>query len=101
MTAVLGPPPQEFLEMSTRSEKFWDRNGHWKGSTPIPDLTLESAEQRLEGEEKAHFLAFMRKMIQWKPEDRSSIEDIFMDEWLLADLIESGEIVVDDSDETK
>jgi serine/threonine-protein kinase SRPK3 len=31
-------------------------------------------------------------MLQWKPEDRSDIQDIFMDEWLLADLIEAGEV---------
>lgn len=38
----------------------------------------------------------MRKMLQWKPEDRSGWKDIFFDEWLLADLIESGEIVRED-----
>lgn len=38
----------------------------------------------------------MRKMLQWKPEDRSDIQDIFMDEWLLADLIETGEVVRED-----
>jgi len=32
-------------------------------------------------------------MLQWKPEDRKSIRDIMADEWLLADLIESGEVV--------
>jgi serine/threonine-protein kinase SRPK3 len=37
----------------------------------------------------------MRKMLHWKPEDRSGWQDIFFDEWLLADLIESGEIVRD------
>ena len=39
------------------------------------------------------FLKFMRKMLNWKPEDRKSIRDIIEDEWLLADLIESGEVV--------
>jgi serine/threonine-protein kinase SRPK3 len=46
----------------------------------------------LEGQEKELFLKFFRKMLQWKPEDRSDIQDIFMDEWLLADLIEAGEV---------
>jgi len=50
-------------------------------------------ELRLEGEEKEQFLAFMRKMLQWKPEDRSDCKDIFFDEWLLADLTASGEVV--------
>jgi len=60
--------------------------GKWKGEAPIPDITLETAERRLEGEEKANFLIFMRKMLQWQPEDRGSCRDIFYDEWLLADI---------------
>lgn len=38
----------------------------------------------------------MRKMLQWDPEDRQDSESIYWDEWLLADLIESGEIVRED-----
>lgn len=60
--------------------------GKWKGEARIPDVTLETAEQRLEGEEKDDFLVFMRKMLQWQPETRGSCRDIFYDEWLLADV---------------
>lgn len=60
---------------------------------PIPEMSLEVAETRLGGQEKELFLNFFKKMLQWKPEDRSDIQDIFMDEWLLADLIEAGEVV--------
>ena len=67
--------------------------GTWKGEVPIPAISLETSEQRLEGEERGQFLTFMRKMLQWKPEDRCDCENVFFDEWLLADLIESGEIV--------
>jgi len=35
-------------------------------------------------------------MLQWRPEDRSSTVDLYNDEWLLADLINSGEVVVVD-----
>lgn len=45
------------------------------------------------GDEKKLFLDFLRKILQWKPEDRQDIRTVFMDEWLLADLIESGEVV--------
>jgi len=37
----------------------------------------------------------MRKMLKWKPEERGDCHDVFWDEWLLADLIESGEVVRD------
>lgn len=53
-------------------------------------------ERRLASEEQTDFLEFMRKMLQWRPEDRSDCNDIFFSEWLVADLIESGQIVRDD-----
>lgn len=62
----------------------------------MPDMSLASSEQRLEGLEKEQFLAFMRKMLQWRPEDRCACREVYFDEWLLADLIESGEIVVEE-----
>jgi hypothetical protein len=49
-------------------------------------------DQRLEGKEKQQFIAFMRKMLQWNPENREDSEGVSRDEWLLADLIESGEV---------
>jgi serine/threonine-protein kinase SRPK3 len=70
--------------------------GKWIQEVAIPSISLENCEQRLSGEDKKNFLTFMRKMLHWKPEDRSGWQDIFFDEWLLADLIESGEIVGDD-----
>lgn len=59
----------------------------------ILDTSLETVEARLQGAEKDAFLRFVRKMLQWKPEDRKPIREVFTDEWLLADLIESGEVV--------
>lgn len=76
--------------------RYWNEEGEWIGKVEIPDTSLESLEQQLDGVEKKNFLQFMRKMLQWRPEDRSSWKDILMDEWLLADLIESGEVVVEE-----
>ncbi|TKA75012.1 hypothetical protein B0A55_04800 [Friedmanniomyces simplex] len=71
----------------------------WKGDVPIPtDISLESAERRLEGEEKRLFLVWMRKMLQWRPEDRPDCNGVFFDEWLCAYLIESGEMVLTEED---
>lgn len=58
----------------------------------VPDTSLETVEARLQGVEKDAFLKFMRKMSQWKPEDSKPIREVFTDEWLLADLIESGAV---------
>ncbi|KAK1084007.1 hypothetical protein LTR33_002922 [Friedmanniomyces endolithicus] len=91
----MGPPPLGYLQRSEKSKLFWDDEGEWKGDVPIPETTLELAEARLQGEEKDLFLTFMRKMLQWKPEDRKNLEEVFMDEWLLADLIEAGVVTCD------
>ncbi|KAK5674942.1 hypothetical protein LTS10_012354 [Elasticomyces elasticus] len=94
MVALLGPPPLDFLERSEYCWKYWNRDGTWKGAVPIPvDCTLESTEERLEGDEKQLFLTWIRKMLQWKPEDRADWNGVYFDHWLCADLLESGEMV--------
>lgn len=67
--------------------------GEWIGTAPIPNLTLETAESRLEGEERITFLAFIRKMLRWRPEDREDAGSLLSDEWLLKELIESGAVI--------
>ncbi|RMY96140.1 hypothetical protein D0861_00288 [Hortaea werneckii] len=97
MTSLLGPPPLRFLQRcGEKADQYWDKDGNWKNLVPIPDTSLEQMDQRLEGEEKVRFMSFMRKMLQWDPEDRQDSESIYWDEWLLADLIESGEVVRSD-----
>ncbi|RMY15626.1 hypothetical protein D0868_00782 [Hortaea werneckii] len=97
MVSLSGPPPLKFLQRcGEKADQYWDRNGNWKNLVPIPETSLEHMDQRLEGEEKAQFMSFMRKMLQWDPEDRQDSESIYWDEWLLADLIKSGEIVRED-----
>jgi len=56
--------------------------GNWRGATEVPKASLEDAEKQLEGEEKALFLNFARKMLKWKPEERSSAKELLDDIWL-------------------
>ncbi|KAL2869548.1 kinase-like domain-containing protein [Aspergillus lucknowensis] len=63
MIALLGPPPLEFLRRSKNSSTSWDENG----------------------ESKTRFLRFLRKTLQWRPEDRPTEEDLFTDEWVRGD----------------
>ena len=51
--------------------------GGWKGRVPILETNLNISEARLEGQEKELFLNFIRKILQWMPEDRFDFEDIF------------------------
>jgi hypothetical protein len=36
----------------------------------------------LEGTNKEKFIAFMRGMLQWRPEDRKTAKDLLQDPWL-------------------
>lgn len=57
--------------------------GKWKGAAPIPNHSLESLEERLEGDEKADFLCFLRRMLCWLPEKRATARELLFDPWLM------------------
>jgi hypothetical protein len=45
-------------------------------------MSLEVSEINLSGTEKRRFLEFMRKMLRWDPEQRSSAGELYQDHWL-------------------
>ncbi|KAF9003004.1 kinase-like domain-containing protein [Cyathus striatus] len=81
MVAVMGPPPAGYLTRSTNeiSNIYFDDSGNWKQTedAPIPfDISLDISEERLQGEDKALFLQFMRKFIY-------TAEELLQDPWLI------------------
>ncbi|EGC43514.1 protein kinase [Histoplasma capsulatum var. duboisii H88] len=50
MVALMGPPPQSFLQRSEKCRKYWDDEGQWIAATPIPEQSLDTREWRLEAE---------------------------------------------------
>ncbi|KAK2768826.1 hypothetical protein FQN54_000686 [Arachnomyces sp. PD_36] len=76
MTALLGPPPPNFLKRNEKSLEFWDESGNWRDQT-------EESEGILEGENKELFMKFMRKMLRWVPEERASAAELLEDEWMI------------------
>ncbi|CCM06511.1 uncharacterized protein FIBRA_08782 [Fibroporia radiculosa] len=62
MCALLGPPPGEFLRRSPIMFACFDENYNLKTETD--------------------FFAFMRKILQWVPEDRQSAKELLSDPWL-------------------
>ncbi|PIL26709.1 hypothetical protein GSI_11188 [Ganoderma sinense ZZ0214-1] len=106
MVALLGPPPVDLLQRGTMDDigRYFDAqgkgflyrsfrvlphrlvwvcvSGNWVGATSLPDDSLEQSERNLEGEDKALFLAFVRKMVRWKPEERCSANELLDDPWL-------------------
>jgi len=56
------------------------------GIPTLEPTPLEHRETSLEGEERVCFLRFVRKMLQWEPEKRSSARELAEDEWILTQI---------------
>ncbi|KAF2671233.1 putative CDK4/6 [Microthyrium microscopicum] len=82
IAALLGPPPADLIQTSDIAQGYFNLDGSWKGTVKIPDDSLEESEHNLAGENKALFLAFMRKMMKWRPEERSGAIELLADTWL-------------------
>jgi serine/threonine-protein kinase SRPK3 len=85
MVAILGPPPLEFLQRSETSLECFNIDGTLEDSFEVPDATLEASATRLEGNNKALFLDFIRKMFDWMPERRHTAEQLLGHPWLELD----------------
>ncbi|KAF8179875.1 CMGC protein kinase [Pholiota molesta] len=85
MIAMMGPPPPDFLKLGKRTAEFFTEDGQWRGEIPIPSATsLEESEENFKGSDQRAFLEFMRKMLQWRPEDRQTAGQLLQDPWLNA-----------------
>ncbi|KAG7151020.1 Serine/threonine-protein kinase SRPK like [Verticillium longisporum] len=83
MTALLGPPPTEFLERSKETSKYWDEDGRWKGLVPLPSTAnFEFLSRALTGEDKDNFLDFIRGFLSWLPEERPTVLQGYLHPWL-------------------
>ena len=79
MYAMLGPPPLDYLQRSETSWKYFEKDGAWKNLAPIPATSLEASVTHLSEPSKKRFLKFVRRMLQWKPELRSSAKQLLED----------------------
>ncbi|KAG6050775.1 hypothetical protein E4U33_000674 [Claviceps sp. LM78 group G4] len=84
MIALLGPPPPTLLARANSKSKLFSDAGEFCAGISIPQSRpLEQRESVLKGEDRDCFLRFMRKMLQWDPEKRSSAKELAEDEWIL------------------
>ncbi|KAM5503253.1 hypothetical protein McaMca56_001178 [Microsporum canis] len=90
IVAIMGPPPKEFLERSQVSLLYWDENGQWRGLAPIPEISLESLAEGIEGEDIQGFIAFLRRILRWLPEERPTAGELMFDPWLMKGLGKFG-----------
>ncbi|RMY71661.1 hypothetical protein D0863_04990 [Hortaea werneckii] len=78
MTALMGPPPADYLARSEEQYLECDENCAWRnpGSKGMPDISFEALLERLEGEDKATALDFVERIFRWKPEERSTAKQL-------------------------
>jgi len=53
-----------------------------KDSFDVPDGSLETSITRLDGDNKAMFIDFVRKMLDWMPERRYTAKQLLAHPWL-------------------
>jgi hypothetical protein len=72
------------FSLNALSKAYEDNlTGKWKQDIEIPtEVSLEQSEEFLEGRNKEMFVAFMRGMLQWRPEGRKTAKDLLQDPWL-------------------
>ncbi|KAJ5563071.1 hypothetical protein N7535_002485 [Penicillium sp. DV-2018c] len=104
LVALLGPPSAAFREKTQLGSMFWDRHGNWTGQAPIPDRSLEGLTGGDgEGEEVKGFLQWVRKALQWDPEDRPTALGLLRHDWMYqkTEAVEAGgedmEVSLEDS----
>lgn len=86
MAALLGPPPLELLARGKRTALFYRPDGCLKKPELFPDnLAFEDTIHCISGEEKAMFMRFVRRMLKWRPEERSTARELLDDPWLYND----------------
>ncbi|KAM0424572.1 hypothetical protein ACHAPT_010291 [Fusarium lateritium] len=82
MVSLMGPPPLAFLRRSDKCRQYWDDDGNWIASTPIPEQFFEVREHRLEGQDHDLFVMFARKTLRWLPEERPRADELIDDDFL-------------------
>ncbi|KAL3455143.1 kinase-like domain-containing protein [Aspergillus heterothallicus] len=83
--ALIGPRSSEFVRRSETTEQCFDSGGAWIAheEEPIPKISLEMLEKRLGREEKTLFLAFIKSMLMWIPEERHTAKQLLKHPFLL------------------
>ncbi|KAL6918397.1 hypothetical protein FSST1_009892 [Fusarium sambucinum] len=86
ITALIGPPPGDLLSRGQRTSMFYKPDGELKNADRIPcDFNLENTIKCMTGEEKVRFIEFIRRIVRWSPEERSTARELLQDPWLHED----------------
>ncbi|KAJ5560908.1 hypothetical protein N7535_009105 [Penicillium sp. DV-2018c] len=83
ITSLLGPAPEDFLLSGKRTSMFYTDAGMLKRADLVPNnFSFESTLSKFDGEEKRMFISFVKRMIKWNPEERTTAKELLQDPWL-------------------
>lgn len=85
MSTLLGLPPDKLIDRGSRpsSKQNPDMLRYRQlGDDNIKGRSLEDSITAMTGEDKRLFLVFVRRMLQWMPEDRATAGQLLDDPWL-------------------
>ncbi|KAF4450111.1 CMGC/SRPK protein kinase [Fusarium austroafricanum] len=86
IAALIGPPPQSLLSSGQRTSMFYKPNGELKDPNHVPgDFSFENTISCISGEEKLRFIRFIKRMVKWSSEERSTARELLDDPWLYED----------------
>ncbi|OBS20032.1 hypothetical protein FPOA_11753 [Fusarium poae] len=86
ITALVGPPPGYLLSRGQRTSMFYKPDGELNDPDCIPcNFNFENTINCMSGEEKLRFIQFIRRMVKWSPEERSTARELLEDPWLHED----------------
>ncbi|KAB5566427.1 kinase-like domain-containing protein [Coniochaeta sp. 2T2.1] len=86
ITSLLGPPPAELLDAGRRTPLFYNPDNCLRDHHLIPtEFSFEGSLANMKDEEKQGFIAFVKRMITWHPNERATAQDSLQDPWLYKD----------------
>ncbi|KAJ5212784.1 uncharacterized protein N7498_004430 [Penicillium cinerascens] len=86
ITSLLGPAPKDFISSGKRTSVFYTATGTLKTEELVPsNFSFENSLSKFDGAEKRRFINFVKRMIKWKPEERSTAKELLQDPWLYND----------------
>ena len=60
--------------------------GSLKNADMVPtNFNFDTVINNINGEDKQMFIDFVKRMIKWRPEERSTAKELLEDPWLYAD----------------
>ncbi|KAL5342292.1 protein kinase [Aspergillus crustosus] len=90
-SALLGPPPKGLLDKGAKTHGFYASNDEYIKSSFIAPSTFsfENSIHTIHGEDKRMFIEAVQMRLKWRPEERSTAEELLQNPWLHAEFDEN------------